>query len=320
MPPGTQARFTIRGRLENPRRVSFRVEPAPSPLDGTAFARAVERAAATWNGTGVVAFVPAGEDERPTVTLGFRRGGHDRCPPFGTGVDVAHTGPVAPGTFVHFDAARTWSENGGGGAVALYDTAVHELGHVLGLDHSEADDAVMGTAAQRPPALSGHDLTGLCSLYGGGDDGPGDLRIARDDAATAAVLRRVAPAATTAFAVFDTDGDEDAEVLVWRTDRDGHGELMIYHFTRGPLLARTLGPFPGAVGPDARVSFAVGDDHERWLFVDFANGARTVRAFTADGDLGQPRRQPSAAELARAATPTTGDLDGDGHVETVSRR
>lgn len=320
LPPGTPAAFTIRGRLEDPRHVTFRAEPAPAPLDAEALRRAIGRAAATWNATGLVVFAPVAGDEPATVNVGFRHGSHPPCPPFGAGVDVAHTGPVAPGTFVHFDAGRTWSENGGAGALSMYDTALHELGHVLGLDHSEADDAVMGTAIPRPQALSTHDLAGLWSLYGGGDDTPADLCIRRDDGALPAVLRQVAPPQNTGYAVFDTDGDEDAEVLVWRTDRDGHGTLMIYHFTRGPLLARTLGPFPGAVGAETAVTFAVGDDGERWMLVAFANGSRTVRGFTGDGLLAPPRREPTAAEIARATAVTTGDLDGDGAPETVLRR
>ncbi|KHJ77743.1 Matrixin [Oesophagostomum dentatum] len=49
---------------------------------------------------------------------------------------------------LHFDADEDWSLNSPTG-VNLYQTAVHEIGHILGLEHSVDPRAVM-YAARRP--------------------------------------------------------------------------------------------------------------------------------------------------------------------------
>lgn len=308
----------MRGRWVDPLAIRYRVDTERAPIDGGAFARAVDRAADVWNATGVVRLQPVAAGAAADVTIGFRRGHHGACEPFGPSTDVAHAGPAAPGTFVHFDAARDWSEDGASG-LSVFHTALHELGHVLGLGHAEDDAAVMGTAVARPAALSWHDLAGLHSLYGGGSDGVGDLRVVGGDGTVATVLRGVAPASCCAFAVFDCDADGKSEVLVWRTDAAGHGALVVFGFGPGPRLQHTIGRFHGVVATGARVGFVVGPHGERLLVGTTADGARVVRQFDRLGAPVLPS-QPFAEDLlARATAAVQGDLDGDGTIERVAR-
>lgn len=328
--------FAVRGRWDDPRALRYAVEATEGPVAADAFRRAIERAAAVWTATGVVRLVPADEagkaDEaggaarEADVVLGWRRGRHGACEPFGIGNDVAHAGPVGTRTFVHFDAARTWSEDGGAdrapGGHSVFHTALHELGHVLGLGHSTAKDAVMNTEVERPGRLSRSDLAGLYSLYGGGQDRPGDLLVRDVEGAPCAALRAVAPPGRAEFTVFDTDGDGDDEVLVWRTDPRGHGALMIYHFGAGPRLERTHGPHLGmaATGAD---NVALVLDGQR-LLVGLYPGNTLIRRFDEYGLLvpaeptGLPPHLVEAAR-ARVSPPSgvRGDLDGDGREETV---
>lgn len=314
--PAPPADFTVRGRWPDPLALRYRVDAAHAPLDAAAFARAVDRAVAAWNATGVVQLRPAAADGAADISLSFRRGHHGACEPFGPSTDVAHAGPVAPGTFVHFDAARSWSEDGANG-LSVFHTALHELGHVLGLGHAEAADAVMSTAMPRPAALAWHDLAGLHSLYGGGRDGDGDVHIVAAGGATAAVLRAVAPADRCEVAVFDADGDGNADVLVWRTDAAGHGALRIFSFGRGPVLQRTLGPFVGAVVPGARVGCLVAPGGERLLVSTIGNGAPLVRQFDRFAAPVLPTAPFAASVLAAAGRSLVGDLGADGRVEQV---
>lgn len=314
--PTPPADFAVRGRWPDALALRYRVDTARAPLDETAFRRAVDRAVATWNATGVVQLRPVAADGTADVTLSFRRGHHGACEPFGPSTDVAHAGPVAPGTFVHFDAARSWSEDGASG-LSVFHTALHELGHVLGLGHAEAADAVMSTALPRPAALAWHDLAGLHSLYGGGRDGDGDVHIVGPAGATAAVLRAVAPADRCEIAVFDADGDGSADVLVWRTDAAGHGSLRVFTFGRGPVLQRTFGPFVGAVVPGARVGCLVAPGGERLLVSTLGNGAPLVRQFDRFAAPVLPTAPFAASVLAAAGRSLVGDLDADGHVEQV---
>jgi predicted Zn-dependent protease len=83
----------------------------------------------------------------------------------GPGKKLAHA--FFPGTSkdgdVHMDAEENWTEK------FLYNVAVHEIGHSLGLGHSWYDDSVMYSSYSRAdPITSLHqdDKDGLKKLYG----------------------------------------------------------------------------------------------------------------------------------------------------------
>ena len=272
-----------------------------------------------------MSLVEAAPDDEADVTLGWRRGHHGACEPFGINTTVAHSGPVQPGTFIHFDADRQWQQDASAGGYSLHGTAVHELGHVLGLGHSEAPDAVMRTGVIRSAPLARADLAGLQSLYGGGSDRPGDLRVLGGQGLIAAVLRGVAPAEITEFDVFDADGDGCDDLLVWRSDPAGSGALMIYQFDRGPKLARTSGPFYGMSVPGRANLFLRSEAGDRLMVGIYENGRLVVRRFDDYAVLG-PWRESAVLEqdvdralaLRRSAgSSRVGDLDGDGRPETV---
>jgi hypothetical protein len=184
------------------------------------------------------------------------------------------------------------------------------------------------------------DLAGIHSLYGGMPDEVSDLLIspAQGSAEAGSALRRIAPAAITSWTTFDTDADGAEEVLIWRTDREGYGALIVHHFAARALPARSTGPLLGATLPGAGVDCAVAPSGERIFANVLADGRLQLAAFDSlglldprgpipdlvfrsgaedldgDGILDDPR---DAAELALRPRQRVADLDGDGHHERI---
>ncbi len=332
--------FTVRGRWSDVSQLSFRIDAANAAVPAQVFHSTLLRAMDEWRATGVPIFIEAeAGEESPDITFAWRRRAHGECEPFGVSKAVAHSGPVGKSSFIHFDAGREWSEDGSVGN-SLYYAALHELGHVLGLGHSDAQNALLRPDLSAGPAvISSSELAGIHSLYGGWEDGPGDLQIVATDGSleVLASLRRIAPEGISDFTVFDCDGDGDQEILVWRTDHAGHGALMIYHFSAGPKLERTAGPLYGSVAPMVPNLFLRSDDGERMMLCIYAD--LQIRVLRFD-DHGEPRPRAEGKPLVvtsvladadgdgvldRAFRPQgdanrVGDLDGDGRMETILRR
>lgn len=239
-----QARFAVRGRWAGEREIAYRIETDGGAVAAVPFRQAVLAALAAWQATGCARFHEARVGEEHELLFAWAAEEHGACVPFGTDPSVAHAGPVGPGTFVHFDAEREWD-----GAL-LSRAALHEVGHVLGLDHSPDEDALMyPEPAPTRCSLSPSDLAAIHSLYGGGASRRGDLEVTTMDGAWVLTLRRVAPPELTEWSLIDVDGDGAFALLVWRTDEAGHGALWEFHFGRGPVLERVLGPRYGVAAP-----------------------------------------------------------------------
>jgi len=300
--------------------VVYRIDAAEAPLQPAVVARAIEHAAALWNDTGLVRIERSEERGTPLV-LSWRRGEHDDCPGFGRGRSAAHTGRDGDQTFVHFDAGRTWNT----GDLDLHRTAAHELGHVLGLGHTEETAALMHHDS-RSDAPTAADLAGLRTLLDDADPAvPGDLVLAHDRA-VALVVRGLAPVGHTDFGFFDMDGDGSDELLVWRTAPAGLGALLVLHFDAGPFgrprLTHTAGPFVGLVPLDGETLFATGPSGRRWLHTRWPGGAFRTRRLDDAGLL----VEPTPAELMALDTGSlgdgrrrSGDVDGDGRLEHARR-
>ena len=68
---------------------------------------------------------------------------------------------------LHFDDAETWRLQAAPGVFDVETVALHEIGHLLGLDHSTVPGAVMfPTYSGARRALSADDIAGIRSLYG----------------------------------------------------------------------------------------------------------------------------------------------------------
>lgn len=81
------------------------------------------------------------------IRISFERGNHGDRFPFGppgrpNPGGLAHGFPAADGR-LHFNGYERWSTRGAKDAYDVKTTALHELGHILGLGHSDVEEAVM---------------------------------------------------------------------------------------------------------------------------------------------------------------------------------
>jgi hypothetical protein len=133
----------------------------------------IESAFAAWAAVADLTFIQVADDGAAvngvTTSGDIRIGGHAFDGANGT---LAHGFyPPANGASIagdlHLDTAETWKIGFGGPGFDLFQVLTHELGHALGLDHSEVPDSLMNpfyTETFSGPQAD--DIAGMQFLYG----------------------------------------------------------------------------------------------------------------------------------------------------------
>lgn len=185
--------------------------PFSSPI-GTAYQSTIEQALQRWASASGVTLVQQADSADPSQAADIRIGFADLSTPTSNVVGYTNyhyttssTGAstFSPDTVLRLeDPAKDPLAAGSGGsltyqgfATTLYQTALHEFGHALGLAHSTDSSAVMyPTLGPADPDLDANDVTGIQALYGPAPTGATQV-VATSSPATAAPSS--APAAST---------------------------------------------------------------------------------------------------------------------------
>jgi peptidoglycan hydrolase-like protein with peptidoglycan-binding domain len=113
--------------------------------------------------------------------ISWEIGDHGDGSPFdGPGHVLAHAffpPPINPHPGIagdmHFDDQETWAtthDGNGPGSIDLLSVAIHELGHALGLRHTNVPEAIMyPTYSGNRRTLAADDISGIQSIYGSKD-------------------------------------------------------------------------------------------------------------------------------------------------------
>jgi hypothetical protein len=183
-------------------------------LQGASERDLVRRAFALWAENTPLVFTEVADDSTADIVIGWAVRDHGDGDPFdGPGDVLAHASFPNPydnsQVFLHFDDEERWMDSETRD-VDLLTVAAHEIGHTLGLAHSNNPEALMYASYSGPRRfLSEDDIAGVQSLYGvGNPSDPAPEAPPKDPTP-------LPPAAQDA----DADGiGDDEEVLVTGTD------------------------------------------------------------------------------------------------------
>jgi len=144
-----------------------------SDIAGRGERQAVQNAFQTWQHEIPIDFEEVGTANNPNFRIGWFAGTHGDDSPFdGIGNTLAHAfyPPPCGGTFagaLHFDEAEMWALAAGGANIDTETVALHEIGHLLSLAHSNVAGSVMFHTYQgQRRALTQDDINGIRALYG----------------------------------------------------------------------------------------------------------------------------------------------------------
>jgi predicted Zn-dependent protease len=162
---GEVEEFVASGSKWDTINLTYRMENFTPDLTQDIVRRAIQEGLNQWASVTPLRFseVTSGGE----IKISFASGDHGDGWPFdGPSGTLAHAFYPTDGR-LHFDEVETWTDNDPPSGIDLATVAVHELGHILGLDHSSETQAVMyAYYGGRRRALHSDDISGIQSIYG----------------------------------------------------------------------------------------------------------------------------------------------------------
>ncbi|XVF68330.1 hypothetical protein PTKIN_Ptkin10aG0196300 [Pterospermum kingtungense] len=128
---------------------------------------AVAQALFTWGLETNFTFSEVQDFNSADLRISFETGDHGDGLAFdGPGGVVAHAFAPTDGRF-HFDATENWALGAKKNAFDLVTVAIHEIGHILGLQHSSVEEAIMFATIDRGTTkrLNDDDVKGIQEFF-----------------------------------------------------------------------------------------------------------------------------------------------------------
>merc|ERR1719210_1378436 len=165
-----QTRFSLQGSKWKKKNLTYRISiyPSFSQMSNEDVDYEIAQAFKVWSDVSELTFEAKKEGE-VDIDIKFAEGEHGDGNAFdGSGGTLAHAFFPYFGGDAHFDDGETWTMNTNRGT-NLRQTAVHEFGHSLGLQHSDQGKALMYPfyrGFQRQISLDKDDIDAITTLYG----------------------------------------------------------------------------------------------------------------------------------------------------------
>jgi|GEM_PF-2490558 len=180
---GRLAPYVTVGAKWQTNRLSYKFLNATPDLPINRQQEIIREAFNRWGQVCALEFIEVTDDSPVDLPVSFHHGSHGDGYPFddGGGSDgntLAHAffPPPAGGDWagsLHFDEYEIWKDQPGGSGIRLFNVALHEIGHLLGLQHSQDNSAIMyAYYAEDRNDLQPDDIAGVQSLYGAAVEQP----------------------------------------------------------------------------------------------------------------------------------------------------
>ena len=159
-------RFTLFGGKWHKKNLTYRITKYSSHMKRNIVEQEIAKAFRVWSRVSPLNFEHK-TSGKADIELRFVRGLHSDGVFDGPSGVLAHAASPTSGGDVCFDDAEPWSVKLKGTSVNLWDVASHELGHSLGLGHSNARNSLMAPFYSKGgPRLQEDDIKAIHHLYG----------------------------------------------------------------------------------------------------------------------------------------------------------
>lgn len=162
--PLVEPYYNVHGHKWNKKQITYCICNASSKLTSSQQRTAIQNAFSMWNGAAGITFSEVSDPVKADVKLRWATYSHNCNYGSFDGVNgvLAHTTPYSDPNWceIHFDDSENWS-------VAMLTTvAAHELGHVLGVSHSNDVNALMyPDYSPLRASITLDDLRGIWDVY-----------------------------------------------------------------------------------------------------------------------------------------------------------
>lgn len=167
-------RYTLGNSKWNKYNLTYYIYNSSNHLTYSERETAIQNAFQTWSSCSRFSFTQLTSPENADITIKWAAGDHGDGHPFdgvgGSSNVLAHASYPAPdgGSYscqLHFDDAEDWSVDGSG--IDLETIALHEIGHILGIAHSDVFGSIMyPTYYGIKRTLTDDDCQAIWDLYG----------------------------------------------------------------------------------------------------------------------------------------------------------
>jgi len=162
-------RYVLEGSSWENHQLTYKFQNYTADMAQYKVASEIAKAFQFWSNVSALSFVrryylPA------DIDIKFVSGNHEHIQAFdGPGGVLAHAFFPQHGGDIHFDEDETWTSGNSTGTTHLLQVAIHEIGHALGLRHSEVSQSIMAPiykGYQQNLALHSDDIAAIRYLYG----------------------------------------------------------------------------------------------------------------------------------------------------------